>query len=106
MSQDKGIDKVRKSIEASLEKGFSVGGLVEFAGCPGTYYEIVGGEAPFWNLKFFGGPDLPENYYKTNFNVDEMPTTHRDVVQDMVIETILLQPNAMEVIATMAAEDD
>jgi hypothetical protein len=95
-SRDEQIRKVRESIDASLEKGFRVGGLVEFAACSGTYFEIVGGESPFWDLKHFAGPALPKNYHETCFNEDGR----------MVIETVLMQPNAMEVLATVSRDDE
>ena len=101
---DKNLDKLKQSIAASLDKGFQVGGLVELVEIPRTYFQIVGGSSPFWNLKHFGGPLLPDNYYKTYFNCDQ-PEDPKTVIE-MVIETILLQPNAMEVIAVMADEED
>lgn len=99
------ISNVRRDIQAALEKGFEIGGLAELAACQGTYWEIVDGSAPFWNLKYFAGAPIPANYYKTCFEVEEMPADWRDHVLEGVIETVLLKPNEMEVLAVVADED-
>lgn len=105
-SGDPFIDAVRENIRAMADKGFAVGGVVELASVPGTFWKIVGGESPFWSIKYFAGPPIPAKDYGACFNETTFHTDWRTRTHEMVIETILLKANAMEVLATVHAETD
>lgn len=77
---------------------FKLEDYVEFPACPGTLFQIVGGESPFWELKHVAGPKLSDNYHEAYFNVKPPELAP-------VIDLVLAHVPDMVVLAIMASEE-